>query len=189
MTAVVDAPRRAAPAPTVDPVVARPRPRRSVLESGWTRAGGLLVALGVLVVVVLCSIAFGSKSISLGTVWQALVEADGSNDHLIVRSLRVPRTLLGLGVGIALGLAGAVMQGVTRNPLADPGILGVDAGAALAVVIAIYTFDVSSLSQYVWFAFMGAGPASVIVPYCREIHEFDPDLTLKGLLALYEMNR
>jgi iron complex transport system permease protein len=119
--------------------------------------------LGVLVVVVLCSIAFGSKSISLGTVWQALVEADGSNDHLIVRSLRVPRTLLGLGVGAALGLAGALMQGVTRNPLADPGILGVDAGAALAVVIAIYTFDVSSLSQYVWFAFVGAGLASVIV--------------------------
>ena len=163
MTAVVDAPRGMAPAPVVVPVATRRRARRSVLESGWTRAGGLLVALGVLVVVVLCSIAFGSKSISLGTVWQALVEADGSNDHLIVRSLRVPRTLLGLGVGAALGLAGALMQGVTRNPLADPGILGVDAGAALAVVIAIYTFDVSSLSQYVWFAFVGAGLASVIV--------------------------
>ncbi len=167
MTAVVDAPPSAPPAPRTTPVapspVARRRPRRGLLESGWTRAGGLLVAVVVLAVVVVCSIAFGSKPISFGTVWQALLDADGSNDHLIVRSLRVPRTLLGLGVGIALGLAGAVMQGVTRNPLADPGILGVDAGAALAVVIAIYTFDVASLSQYVWFAFVGAGIASVIV--------------------------
>jgi len=121
------------------------------------------VAIVVLGVVAVASIAYGSKSIPLSTVWQALVDFDGSNDQLIVRSLRVPRTLLGLGVGIALGLAGGVMQGVTRNPLADPGILGVDAGAALAVVIAIYTFDVGSISQYVWFAFVGAGLASVVV--------------------------
>jgi iron complex transport system permease protein len=159
MTVVVDA------APVVRPVaVARSRrARRALLGSGWSRAGGLLVAAGVLVVVVLCSVALGSKSISLGTVWQALVEADGSNDHLIVRSLRVPRTLLGLGVGSSLGLAGAVMQGVTRNPLADPGILGVDAGAALAVVVAIHTLDVTTLTGYVWFAFAGAALAGVVV--------------------------
>jgi iron complex transport system permease protein len=152
--------------PPVDrpvPVVRTRRARRALLGSGRSRAGGLLVASGVLALVVLCSIAFGSKSISIGTVWQALVEADGSNDHLIVRSLRVPRTLLGLGVGISLGLAGAVMQGVTRNPLADPGILGVDAGASLAVVVAIYTLDVTTLTAYVWFAFAGAALASVVV--------------------------
>jgi len=88
---------------------------------------------------------------------------DGSNDHLIIRSLRVPRTLVGLGVGVALGLSGAVMQGVTRNPLAGPGILGVNAGASLAVVIAIYTFGIGNLSVYVWFAFVGAAVASVVV--------------------------
>jgi iron complex transport system permease protein len=164
MTAVVDVPRSDPPrVRTATPAVARRRVRRSVLDSGWSRAGGLLVAVVVLGVVVVCSIAFGSKSISFGTVWQALLESDGSNEHLVVRSLRVPRTLLGLGVGVSLGLAGAVMQGVTRNPLADPGILGVHAGAALAVVIAIYTFDVGSISQYVWFAFVGAGVASLIV--------------------------
>ena len=103
----------------------------------------------------MCSIAFGAKSIPFGTVWQALVDGDGSTDHQIVRELRVPRTLLGLGVGGALGLAGALMQGVTRNPLADPGLLGVDAGAALAVVIGIHTFGVTSLTGYVWFAFVG----------------------------------
>jgi iron complex transport system permease protein len=134
-----------------------------LLGSGWTKAAGLTVAVAVLAVVVACSIAFGAKSMSLGTVWQALVDFDGSNEHQVVRSLRVPRTLLGLGVGAALGLAGAVMQGVTRNPLADPGILGVDAGAALAVAVAIYSFDVTSLTAYVWFAFAGAALASALV--------------------------
>ncbi len=117
----------------------------------------------VLCLVVGCSIAFGAKSIPFGTVWQALVDNNASTDHQIVRELRVPRTLLGLGVGAALGLAGAMMQGVTRNPLADPGLLGVDAGAALAVVIGIHTFGVTSLTGYVWFAFAGAGLASVVV--------------------------
>jgi iron complex transport system permease protein len=162
MTAVVDTPRTIA-APGAPAPPAGRRMRRSLLHGGWSKAGGLLVAVVVLAVVVACSVALGSKSVSLGTVWQALVDSDGSNEHLIVRSLRVPRTLLGLGVGMSLGLAGALMQGVTRNPLADPGILGVDAGAALAVVLAIYALDVSSLSAYVWFAFLGAGVASLIV--------------------------
>ncbi len=75
----------------------------------------------------------------------------------------MPRTVLGVLVGVALGLSGAVMQGVTRNPLADPGILGIEAGASLAVVISIYTFGVTSLTGYVWFAFAGAAVASVVV--------------------------
>jgi iron complex transport system permease protein len=85
------------------------------------------------------------------------------NDHLIVHSLRIPRTLVGLMVGVSLGLAGTVMQGVTRNPLADPGILGVNAGAGLFVVVGIYAFDLSSLVSYVWFAFAGAAVTSVVV--------------------------
>jgi iron complex transport system permease protein len=85
------------------------------------------------------------------------------DDHIIVRSLRIPRTITGLLVGAALGLAGTVMQGVARNPLADPGILGVEAGAALFVVIAIHSFGVATLIGYVWFAFVGAAVASVLV--------------------------
>jgi len=131
-------------------------------RSGW-RAIVLLVALVGLGVVAIASVRYGSKSIPLGEVFDAFLAFDGSNDHLIVRSLRVPRTIVGLGVGVALGLAGGLMQGVTRNPLADPGILGVNAGAALAVVIAIYVFGIGSLSVYVWFAFVGAAGASVLV--------------------------
>ncbi|HMG45586.1 MAG TPA: iron chelate uptake ABC transporter family permease subunit [Acidimicrobiales bacterium] len=129
----------------------------------WGRGAGLVVAAGALALVALSSVAFGSKPLGFGTVVDALLHFDGSNDHLVVRSLRVPRTLIGIGVGAALGLAGAVMQGVTRNPLADPGILGIEAGAGLGVVVAIHTFSVGSLSTYVWFAFLGAGVAAVVV--------------------------
>lgn len=137
--------------------------RRALARTRTIRAAGLAGAVLLLAVTCLASIAYGSKPIPLGEVLGALFSFDGSNDHLIVRSLRIPRTVLGLGVGAALGLAGAVMQGVTRNPLAEPGILGVNAGASLFVVIAIYLFDVGSLTGYVWFAFAGALVASVVV--------------------------
>jgi iron complex transport system permease protein len=81
----------------------------------------------------------------------------------VVRELRVPRTILGIAVGAALGLAGALMQALTRNPLADPGILGVNAGAAAAVVFAIGVLGLTSLQAYVWFAFVGAAVTAVVV--------------------------
>lgn len=142
-----------------------PRPNGAGLLRGeWIRGAGLGLAVAFLVAVAFASVAYGSRSIGLATVWDALWHHDPSvDDHLIVRSLRVPRTALGLLVGAALGLAGAVMQGVTRNPLADPGILGIEAGASLAVVAGIYSFGVGSFTGYVWFAFAGAAVASVTV--------------------------
>lgn len=80
----------------------------------------------------------------------------------MVRS-RLPRTVLALLVGLALGLAGALMQSITRNPLADPGLLGVNAGAAAAVVIAIAYFGITTVNGYIWFAFIGAGITAVMV--------------------------
>jgi iron complex transport system permease protein len=142
----------------------RPTPGDGLVRGRSLRAFGLVGACIALVVVVFLSLAVGAKSIPLGTVLDALSTFDPtSNDELIVHSLRGPRTLLGLAVGIALGLAGAVMQAVTRNPLADPGILGIEAGAALAVVAGISLLGISSLSGYVWFAFAGAAIASVAV--------------------------
>ena len=130
----------------------------------WVRGGGLLAATALLTLVVLASIAYGSKPIALGDVWDGLWSYDPTvDDHLIIRSLRVPRTVMGLVVGAALGLAGALMQGVTRNPLADPGILGIEAGASLAVVIGIYALGIGTFSGYVWLAFLGAALASVVV--------------------------
>jgi len=143
---------------------APPTARRVLLRRSWSRGGGLVILLVALGGVAVCSLAFGSKPIPFRTVLDALFSFDPtSNDHLIVRSLRGPRTVTGLMVGVALGLSGAVMQGVARNPLADPGILGVEAGAALFVVIGIHAFGVASLLGYVWFAFVGAAIASVVV--------------------------
>jgi len=141
-----------------------PRPRSATAARQVALASGLVVAIGVLVLVSLLSVAVGAKAIPLHAVLDALFDYDPTNnDHLIVRSLRVPRTVVGLLVGAALGAGGTLMQGLTRNPLADPGILGVNAGAALFVVIGIYWFDLGSLLGYVWFAFIGAALASVIV--------------------------
>src|SRR4051795_13008914 len=112
---------------------ASPRPRRRTRRT--TLVLGLVGCLALLVLVCLLSIAIGSKQIPLSTVIDALRHYNDANtDHVIVRSLRMPRTVIGLLVGAALGLSGALMQGVTRNPLADPGILGVNGGGAPFVV-------------------------------------------------------
>jgi len=121
------------------------------------------VAVAVLVLVCLASIGIGAKALPLSDVWHGLFHYAGSGDDVLVREVRVPRTVLGLLVGAALGLAGAVMQALTRNPLAEPGILGVNAGASAAVVSAISFFGITSLTGYVWFAFAGAAIVSVAV--------------------------
>ncbi|NED91266.1 iron chelate uptake ABC transporter family permease subunit, partial [Streptomyces sp. SID11233] len=122
----------------------------------------LLVAL--LVVLSLLSVALGALSIPLGDVVRTLFgqPPDRLTDN-VIWSVRVPRTLLGLTTGAALGMAGALMQALTRNPLADPGILGVSAGASFAIVVSVAVFGVASLYGYVWFAFGGALVASVVV--------------------------
>jgi iron complex transport system permease protein len=125
---------------------------------------GLLLAVAALLVVCLSSLAVGSRSIPLGTTIDALTSYDRSDqDQLIVRELRGPRTLIGLMAGAALALAGALMQGVTRNPLGDPGILGVTAGSSLAAALAVFLLGAGDLYQYIWFAFAGAAIGSVVV--------------------------
>lgn len=127
------------------------------------RAAWLLAAVVVLVLLAGASLAVGARDVPLATVWQALTAFDPADgDHAVVHA-RIPRTVLGLLAGGALGLAGAAMQGVARNPLADPGIIGVNAGAALAVVTGIYVFGVGTFSGYIWFAFLGAAGAAVVV--------------------------
>jgi iron complex transport system permease protein len=127
------------------------------------RAAGLLAACAALLLVFLLSVWVGSKQIPFTSVWSVLWHDDGSREAAIIHDLRIPRTLLGLLVGAALGLAGALMQAVTRNPLADPGLLGVGVGAAAAVAVAIAYVGVTSVIGYVWFAFAGAAAVSVMV--------------------------
>lgn len=127
------------------------------------RAALLAASVAVLAVACLASVALGARALPLETVFQALTAFDPANgDHAVVAS-RIPRTVLGLLAGGALGLAGAAMQGVARNPLADPGILGVNAGASFFVVLGIYGFGVASFTGYIWFALAGAALAAVVV--------------------------
>ncbi|MEZ0166287.1 FecCD family ABC transporter permease [Kineococcus sp. LSe6-4] len=146
---------RPAPAAPGRPASARRRGRRPV---------ALLVAVLLLAAAVLASLAVGSREIALGTVLDAL-RGTGANpqDVLVVRELRVPRTLVGIAVGVALGLSGALMQALTRNPLADPGLLGVNAGAAAAMVTAVGVLGLTSRLQLVWAALLGAAVVSVAV--------------------------
>ncbi|MFI9204644.1 FecCD family ABC transporter permease [Streptomyces sp. NPDC053048] len=150
---LVDSP----PPPGVTAPEAAPRRR------GALHAAGLLAATGALLLVVVASIAIGAKQIPVDQVWHGLFHYTGNETDVVVRDVRVPRTLLGLLVGAALGLAGTVMQALTRNPLADPGLFGINAGAAAAVVSGISFLGVTSLTGYVWFAFLGAAAVSVVV--------------------------
>ena len=126
-------------------------------------AMGIFLGLFLLMGCFFASIALGVADIGLGEILQALTAPDGSTEHLIIRTVRVPRTITALLVGAAVAVAGAIMQGLTRNPLADPGILGINAGAALAVVTAVFWFDAASLNVYAGFALLGAAAAAVTV--------------------------
>lgn len=133
--------------------------------AAFSRLSGRLLAIAALALlfVVLLSLAVGAQTIWLGDVFTALFSNDGSAAHSTIATLRLPRTVAGLSAGVALGLAGAMMQALTRNPLADPGVLGINAGAALAMVVGVGLLHVTSHFVLVWFAFAGAGLATLAV--------------------------
>lgn len=126
------------------------------------RGAGLVLSVAVLACVMIASLAIGAKQLSMEQVWHGLFHSSGSYGDVVVGE-RLWRTVLGLLAGAALGLAGAVLQALTRNPLADPGLLGINAGASAAVVTALTFFGVGSLTGYVWFAFGGAAGVGVLV--------------------------
>lgn len=127
------------------------------------RRGLIVVGLAIaLVVVCAASLALGSQRLSLPQVWDGLTTGLGEAGT-IVRDLRIPRTIVGIAVAASLGIAGALIQGFTRNPLADPGILGVNQGASAGVVLGVGFLGVTSAAGYIWFAFLGAVCATVLV--------------------------
>lgn len=131
---------------------------------GAALALGLLALAAAVAAVACLSVTVGARPIALDSVWAALTDFDPqSTDHRIIWELRLPRTIVGLLVGAALGLSGAVLQGATRNPLADPSILGIHSGAAVFVVLGVSVLGITQLSAYVWLAFLGAGAAMLIV--------------------------
>ena len=139
-------------------------PAASPRGRGGIRLLGFVAALALLVIAVVASIIIGSRDIPLATVLDTLRLGPGSSpDAVVIFDLRIPRTIIGIAAGLALGLSGALIQAVTRNPLADPGILGVTSGSAFAVAIAVGVLGLTTVQGYLWFAFGGALVATVVV--------------------------
>ncbi|MEV7559101.1 iron ABC transporter permease [Streptomyces sp. NPDC089795] len=147
--------------------VERPVPR-GVTEARRRRVVGSVTLVLVLLAVMVVSLAVGARALTPAEVWRGLSAAPDPDQRLteirlIVRTVRVPRTVLALVAGVALGVGGALIQGYTRNPIADTGLLGVNSGASFAVVLVIALFGWADPFQYVWFAFLGAAVAGVVV--------------------------
>ncbi|WP_200847133.1 iron ABC transporter permease [Microbacterium sp. 18062] len=140
----------------------------AVVRRGVRRRAVFPLAVGgailLLLLAVALSLTVGARAVDPSVVLDALLRPDPTdNDHVVVLTQRVPRTIIGLVAGAALALAGTVMQGLTRNPFADPGLLGVNAGAALGVMLAVSVLGLTQSSSFVWFAFVGAALAAVLV--------------------------
>ncbi|WP_333620153.1 FecCD family ABC transporter permease [Dietzia sp.] len=137
---------------------------RSPRGAGSLRLGLVLVlGFALLFALIVASLGTGSKALSAGEVLGGLFGGEPTPAHLIVWDLRMPRAALAVVVGAALAVAGVVMQALSRNPLAEPGLVGVNSGAALAVVLGTSVFGVSSAAGYVWFALAGAALAAIAV--------------------------
>lgn len=135
--------------------------RLAATDSG--RVLALAVLFGLLVLVTMSAVALGTVAMSFSTIAAAIFQFDGSRDHLLVSTIRLPRVLAALLAGSAFAVSGAIMQAVTNNPLASPGLLGINAGAAFAVVSVMTLFGAGIGDIYVWFAFLGAGLAAIVV--------------------------
>ncbi len=139
-------------------------PATTVAGAGRSRRGlALGLSAAVLLACVVASIAFGARDVGLADIIDGLFAVDPQSVAAIAVRERIPRTALALVAGAALGVAGALLQAVTRNPLADPGILGVNTGASLFVVAGIAFAGISTLQQYIWLALAGAGVTAVFV--------------------------
>lgn len=127
------------------------------------RLSGVVIAVCAIALVAVASLMLGAKSIPPQTVWLSLTGQVSNADSTIILYARLPRTLAGIIVGMALGGAGAVIQALTRNPLADPGILGVNAGASFAIVIGITLFGITGMASWLGFAWAGVLITSIAV--------------------------
>ncbi len=134
-----------------------------VLKTKQAKIAGLVVTI-ILVLFSMCaSIVYGYTDTSWKTAIEAFKNFNGSNEHIIITTVRLPRALIAAAVGASLAVAGAIMQVLTKNPLASPGILGISAGASFFIVLAVTIFSVSSLSAFTWIAFFGAAIAAILV--------------------------
>ncbi|WP_214481398.1 iron ABC transporter permease [Bacillus sp. SM2101] len=124
---------------------------------------GLITSLCILLLCIGLSIILGYTDTGVQTAIEAFQQFDGSNEHIIIQQVRLPRALIAAVIGSSLAIAGALMQALMKNPLASPDIIGINAGASFFIVVALMVFSVNSLQTYTWIAFAGAAFASCIV--------------------------
>jgi iron complex transport system permease protein len=146
---------------SMNTAAARPPGRAAMTDR--SRLFALLLLFCLLTATSMWAVTLGTIYIPFLTFWDAIFHFDGTREHLLVMSIRLPRVLAGLLAGSALAVSGAIMQAVTNNPLASPGLLGINAGAAFAVVLIMTLFGAGTGDVYLWFAFCGAGCAAIVV--------------------------
>ncbi|WP_407868214.1 FecCD family ABC transporter permease [Paenibacillus sp. P36] len=155
----------------------------ALLDTRKRKLTGLTAGAVLLLVLAVASVLLGEHIFRLGDLWTSYKHFDGSNEHLILRTTRVPRVLVAAAVGASLAVAGAVMQVLTRNPLASPSIFGINAGASLFIVIGLVLYGSAlTMNMMIWIAFAGAIFVSVCV-YAMAMRDswFEPvKLTLAG---------
>jgi iron complex transport system permease protein len=136
---------------------------REILHTRLLKVAGLIIGLLFVFLFMLLSIMLGFKNMSIQMVWDSIFHFNQSNEHLIIRSSRIPRTVIATVVGASLAIAGGLMQGLTRNPLASPATLGVNAGASFLIVIAVSFLGILSLTSLMIVGLVGAALASFLV--------------------------
>lgn len=144
----------------------------------------LLVCIVLLISIMIMSLCIGAKPLTIDIIYNVLIGNEQGLANSIIFEGRLPRTLNGLFVGMALGTSGALIQAITRNPLADPGILGINLGASLAVSIAIVFLGATQFSEFFIYAALGALLASLLIFFIGSLSvgKVDPlKLTLAGI--------
>ncbi len=132
-----------------------------LLKTNRWRIAGLIIAILLFLLLMCGSIVYGYTETTWKMVWDALQNNNGSNEHLVITTVRLPRALIAATIGVSLAIAGVLMQTLTKNPLASPDIFGVNAGAGFAVVIGITVFSMGNLQAIAWVAFLGAAIAAI----------------------------
>ncbi|MED4002072.1 FecCD family ABC transporter permease [Priestia aryabhattai] len=140
-----------------------------MLRSVQMKVMGLIIGIMLLLICIGLSIVLGYTDTSVKTAFEAFQAFNGSNEHIVIQNIRLPRAIIGAVVGICLGIAGAMMQALTKNPLASPDIIGVNAGASFFIVVAVMIFSVNSLQAFTWIAFVGAALTVVVVYFLGSI--------------------
>ncbi|AOH57093.1 iron ABC transporter [Peribacillus muralis] len=134
-----------------------------LLKNTWQKWMGLFTTVLLLLFLLCSSIVYGYTN----TTWQMAIDAfthfDGSNEHIVIQSVRLPRALIASAIGASLAISGVLMQTLTKNPLASPDIFGVNAGAGLAVVAGITIFGISNMQVFTWLSFIGAAIAAISI--------------------------